>query len=225
MKKIKNFFKKNIKLLIGLIMGIVIPGTCVYAATILYAANEVNFDNTNVNLKIVGTNNDVTNVQEALDTLNQKAEDAKVDPMDYLCPGCLYTKTVSGYTTWNTRSQTAATVTSSTSGITTDYTTLGNSFLGLVTNSSNQVVSAFACGLYNNDSSKPFCIQGSTGSTFSANLKLLQSSNYWNNSCDDDGSIVDCDGSVYAGARSGGIVNVLGSSYCTVSDYGFFRCL
>lgn len=77
MKKIKNIFKKNYKIIIAFIIGITLTGTGVYAATILYAATQVGFDNTTANLKIVGTNNSVTNVQEALDALYKKAEDAK----------------------------------------------------------------------------------------------------------------------------------------------------
>lgn len=220
MKKIKEFTKKNIKLIIGLLIGTFVSGIGVYASTILYTGNEISFDNSKANLTL--NNQSVTNMQEAMDALYEKSVRQS---MDYMCPGCLYTKTVSGYTKWNTQSQTATTVTSTTSGITTDYTTLGNSFLGLVTNSSNEVVSAYACGLYNNDASKPFCIQGSSdGSPYTSNMKLLQSSNYWNNGCGDNGSKVICNGSVRAGAYLDGNVVVLGSSTVSVDYRGFFSC-
>ena len=80
MKKLYNLFKKNIKLIIGITLGIMISGIGVYAATSLYGANEVNFDNTAANLKIVGTNNNVTNVKEALDALYEKASNASSGP-------------------------------------------------------------------------------------------------------------------------------------------------
>ena len=75
MKKTKNFFKKNIKLLIGIPLGIMISGIGVYAATILYGANEVSFDNTTSNLTLE-SGEIVDNIQEALEALNEKADNA-----------------------------------------------------------------------------------------------------------------------------------------------------
>ena len=222
MKKIKEFTKRNLKVIIAFIIGIMVSGIVVYAETIMLNGNEISFDNSKANLTL--NNQSVTNMQDAVDALYEKASKVR---MEYMCPGCLFTKTVSGYTTWNTESKTATTITSSTEGITTDYTTLGNSFLGLVTNSNNQVVSAYACGLYNNDTSKPFCIQGSSdGSTYTSNLKLLQSSNYWNNECDNRSSSVACRSSVNADADSTGSVStdVGGSNYCVAYSNGRFDC-
>ena len=73
MNKIRKFIKKNIKLVIGLIIGIIISGGSVYAATILYAGNQVGFSNTNAGLKKNGVS--VNNVQDALDVLYEKASD------------------------------------------------------------------------------------------------------------------------------------------------------
>lgn len=60
MKKIREIFKKNVKLVIGIIIGIVTTGTVVYAANLL--ANNVTYDNTTSNLS-------ATNVQGAIDEL------------------------------------------------------------------------------------------------------------------------------------------------------------
>ena len=66
MKKIKNFLKNNIKLFVGIIIGIIISGTSVYAATILFNSNQVGYDNTSSGMS-------ATNVQDALDELYTKA--------------------------------------------------------------------------------------------------------------------------------------------------------
>ena len=57
MKKIKNFFKKNVRLFVGILIGGVLVGGSVYAATII-GAGEVSY-----------TNNSQTSVQSALDNL------------------------------------------------------------------------------------------------------------------------------------------------------------
>ena len=57
MKKIKNFFKKNVRLFVGILIGGVLVGGSVYAATII-GAGEVSY-----------TNNSQTSVQSALDDL------------------------------------------------------------------------------------------------------------------------------------------------------------
>lgn len=66
MKKIREIFKKNVKLVIGIIIGGVVFGTLgVYAATVL-AANQVTYDNSSSGVS-------ATNVQGALDELYIKA--------------------------------------------------------------------------------------------------------------------------------------------------------
>ena len=84
MKKTRNFLKNNTKMLIALIVGIIISGISVYAATnYFYNSNEISFNNTKSNLKIVGTNNDVTNVKEALDSLYDKVTYTSGCPSSY----------------------------------------------------------------------------------------------------------------------------------------------
>ena len=74
MKKIKSLFKKNVKLVIGIIIGGVVFGTLgVYAATIL-ASNQVVYDNSSSGIS-------ATNVQDALDELYTKAKNmVPIDP-------------------------------------------------------------------------------------------------------------------------------------------------
>ncbi len=57
----KNWFKKHVKFIIGMIIGMTIPGI-VFAATILYASDEVSYDNT-------ATGFESSDVQGALDEL------------------------------------------------------------------------------------------------------------------------------------------------------------
>ena len=63
--KIKSFFRKNLKLFIGIIIGLIISGTGVYAATIIFNSNQVGYDNTSSGMTS-------TNVQDALDELYTK---------------------------------------------------------------------------------------------------------------------------------------------------------
>ena len=70
MKKITKFIKKNVKLLIGLIIGFVISGGSVYAATILYQSSNVGFNNTSAQLTKNGVA--VDNVQDAIEALSTK---------------------------------------------------------------------------------------------------------------------------------------------------------
>ncbi|MBR3660682.1 MAG: hypothetical protein IKN63_02130 [Bacilli bacterium] len=71
MKKIRLFLKNNFKLLIALIVGIAISGTCVYATSIQFDSNKVSFDNTSANLTKNGVA--VTNVRDAIDALYEKS--------------------------------------------------------------------------------------------------------------------------------------------------------
>lgn len=63
----KKIIKDNIKFILGIILGIVLSGTTVYAATILFNADAVGFDNS-------GTTLNSANVQDALDELYTKAD-------------------------------------------------------------------------------------------------------------------------------------------------------
>ena len=60
-----KIFKNNIKLFLGMLFGILLTGTSVYAATILFASDEVGYDNTSSGMS-------ATNVQDALDELYSK---------------------------------------------------------------------------------------------------------------------------------------------------------
>ena len=71
MKCIRNFLKKNIKLLIGIIIGVMISGVGVYGAIIM-SGDEISFDNSSANLEIDGV--PVTNMQEAVDALYEKVK-------------------------------------------------------------------------------------------------------------------------------------------------------
>ena len=64
MKKISKFIKNNYKFLIGVIVGLLLSGTGVYAANTIYSSN-VTYDNSNSGL-------DATNVQDALDETYRK---------------------------------------------------------------------------------------------------------------------------------------------------------
>ena len=66
MKKVKKFLIGNVKTVVAFIIGIVISGTSVYAATILFNSNQVGYDNTTSGMTS-------TNVQDALDELYTKA--------------------------------------------------------------------------------------------------------------------------------------------------------
>ena len=72
MKKIKKFLVGNIKTVVAFVLGLIISGTGVYAATILFASNQVGYDNTSSGLTS-------TNVQDALDELYTKAN-TWIDP-------------------------------------------------------------------------------------------------------------------------------------------------
>ena len=67
MKKIKNFFKNNVKVVAAFVIGILISCVSVYAATII-GAGEVSY-----------TNNSQTSVQSALDQLYTRAN-TWIDP-------------------------------------------------------------------------------------------------------------------------------------------------
>ena len=94
----KKFIKKNIKFILGLTVGIIISGVGVYAATI-YAANQVSYDNTNVAIQKNGVN--VTNVQDAIETLYEKAlvcenGNSAVGTIPS-CPDCEFMYTTNSY--------------------------------------------------------------------------------------------------------------------------------
>lgn len=64
--KIKKFVIGNIKTLIAFVLGVILSGTTIYAATILFAAKDVTYNPSNSNLQS-------TNVQDAIEELYKKA--------------------------------------------------------------------------------------------------------------------------------------------------------
>ena len=66
-----NLLKKNKKLILGIIIGLIVSGTVVYATGYAYAGSGVSFDNTNANL--TKPNGDpVETIQEALEAIYTK---------------------------------------------------------------------------------------------------------------------------------------------------------
>lgn len=66
----KKFIKNNIKVIIAFIIGLIISGTSVYAATIIFDSDEVGYDNTVSGLQI--NNVAVDNVQDVIDAIYTK---------------------------------------------------------------------------------------------------------------------------------------------------------
>lgn len=73
MKRIKEFLLNNTKVVIAFVLGIVISGTTVYAATYLYSSNQVSFDKSKVS-QYGATKDDV---QGAIDELYSIAKSEK----------------------------------------------------------------------------------------------------------------------------------------------------
>ena len=72
LKKVLNKLKENSKIIVAFILGLIISGTGVYAATILFASNQVSYDNTSSGLTS-------TDVQAALDEIYTTAK-TKIPP-------------------------------------------------------------------------------------------------------------------------------------------------
>ena len=77
-----KILKKNYKLLIGFMIGMVLTGTTVYAATVL-SSNQISYDNTTSKLSS-------TNVKDALDELSTKTE---LKNRDNIVEGYTYNQT------------------------------------------------------------------------------------------------------------------------------------
>ena len=104
MKRVIKYFRNNLKLLIGIIVGGIIFGSLgVYAATVIAASNVGYSDNASVG---------ATNVQDAIDKLNTKAT-TKIKEAEAKCPkgyDCTKSKLCKRATTLHTEtcSQTAS---------------------------------------------------------------------------------------------------------------------
>ena len=70
MKRIIKHLKNNYKIIIGIIIGVVISGCGVYAATVIAASSVTYSDNTSLG---------ATNVQDAIDKLYAKADNQYFD--------------------------------------------------------------------------------------------------------------------------------------------------
>ena len=79
-----KILKKNYKLLIGFILGLVVTGTGVYAVTVI-SSNQISYDNTSSKLSS-------TNLQDALDELSTKTE---LKNRDNIVEGYTYNQTTS----------------------------------------------------------------------------------------------------------------------------------
>ena len=130
------------------------------------------------------------------------------------CPGCkfMYTTNIYQYGGVNNAN---ATMVSSLTGVTNDYTTLNqNTFLGFTETSDGKIDRAFACGIKGEapNQGTAFCIEGAVDdSTFVPNKTLLnelygiqiEGSSY---GCYNGGDDVSCYGSVYAYADLYGLI-------------------
>lgn len=92
MKRIKELFKNNLKLIIGIMIGAIISGIGVYAATV--ASSSVSYDNTS-------SGSSATTVKAALDELYTKAASCKKikDNTVYFAFGEPTTSSTTDYTT------------------------------------------------------------------------------------------------------------------------------
>ena len=221
MKKIKEVLKKNVKLVIGIIIGAVISGTSVYAA-ILYASSDVGYDNTSSGMS-------ATNVQDALDELYTKA--SKIDTYkDLQCPGCVYRKSTTYKCNSNASSADGTNNKLSSSEYTTDYTTLNsNYFLGHVIDSNGYILSSYACGINNGTF---FCLRGVDSDQSSLTYKPFYQENvnrlnkvFPGCNANTSGSDAHCSGGVGAFVASNGYGYVyVGAGGCYVSFAGRSYC-
>lgn len=81
MKKVKKIIKNNVKVLVGIIIGTMVTGTGVYAATVINASD--------VSYKNVSSEMTSTNVQGAIEELNTKIEADKIKAYEFNYPSCI----------------------------------------------------------------------------------------------------------------------------------------
>lgn len=154
------------------------------------------------------------------------------------CPNCKFIyPTESMLTTWTTLSLPP---TELTSGYSYNYNDIVSSsgknyFLGVITNGSNQITRAFACGL--KDNTTPFCIEGDAdGSKYSANLEFLNGPTLWNNTCTVDTDDEEGDTYTKCGSWDGSSVSarvsyssvsagVRDDANCAVNRFGNLLCV
>ena len=212
----KKIFKKKIKFIFGLIIGIIISGVGVYAST-MFAANQVSYDNSNVAIQKNDVN--VTNVQDAIEVLYDKALVCENggSGSNTGCPGegCYYTWD-GGLTTWYKYGEPNIINPSNLpSGVSTNYNDVVqyNVFNAMKLNNSNQIEHAYACGI---EGGTAFCIEGTYDanpdkeSIQQANLDILTP--IFGSCSGTVGSNISCSGSFGADSESYGLVRVYSSS-------------
>ena len=81
MKKVKKIIKNNVKVLVGIIIGTMVTGTGVYAATVINASD--------VSYKNASSGMTSTNVQGAIEELNTKIQADKIKAYKFNYPSCI----------------------------------------------------------------------------------------------------------------------------------------
>lgn len=81
MKKVKKIIKNNVKVLVGIIIGTMVTGTGVYAATVINAS-DVSYSNASSGMTS-------TNVQGAIEELNTKIQADKIKAYKFNYPSCI----------------------------------------------------------------------------------------------------------------------------------------
>ena len=200
MKRIKNFFKNNVKVLVAFIIGILVSGVSVYAATVIGAA-EVSY-----------TNNSQTNVSGALDTLYTRSN-TWIDPSNMGTPQYYAFGRYKGWcsstdTNCNSYSEFPTTSTSAPSG-------------------KNVYAAKYADGEYGvciKRNGTQHCFRGRNWIAESKHIQKVFS----DISCDVNSFNVNCSASdFYCGVYSDGFVTCddYGSyENCYVDSYGFVNC-
>ena len=206
MKKVKKFLLGNIKTVVAFILGIIISGTTVYAATILFASSEVSYDNTSSGMS-------ATNVQDALDELYTKAS-KWLNPNDMGTPQ--YYATTGEYKGWCTSTDTNC-----------------NSFADFPTTATTPPSGKNVYAVKYEDGQYGVCIQRNgkehcfRGRNYKAEAKHVQEV-FSDISCDVDSSYVGCDASDFGCAvNASGYVRCYDcgtSESCTVDAGGSVRC-
>ena len=159
-------FKKNIRFILGIILGIIISGSIVYAVNV--ASSSVSYTKSGSN---------INSVEGALNELYNFATGAKNSKdlnLELMCPGCIYAYTTD---TWyfSDGNQTALTDTSLYKNSWKELIneTGKKNFLGLILNNeTKKIESAYACGLNNG---VPFCLKSHNYENNSSMLMGLKS--------------------------------------------------
>ena len=213
MKIIKN----NIKLFMGLVIGLIIPLSIVTADVI--TAGDIPFSTT-----------DSTTIKKKIEDINTKATNLLTIYKDEICPGCVYRKSTTKKYNSNSSGADGTNNKLTSDEYTTDYTTLNsNYFLGHVIDSNGYILSSYACGINNGTF---FCLRGVDSGQSSLTYKPFyqEAVNRMKKAfpgCNATayGSDADCYDGVYAVAYSSGRVDVYGDDgYCIISTVGSFYC-